>query len=102
MLLTAQVQPDRRVLPALTHVDASARVQTVGRTENPRFCLLIQAFERLTGVPVVLNASFNVRDEPIVCKPAEAFRCFMRTDMDTAVLGNYLVGRPGGGIGGGG
>jgi carbamoyltransferase len=94
MLLVAQVRPHRRVIPAVTHADGSARIQTVTRTENPRFYDLIQAFDRLTGVPILLNTSFNVRDEPIVCTPAEAFRCFMRTNMDALVLGHYLVCKP--------
>jgi carbamoyltransferase len=95
MLLVAQVRPDRRIIPAVTHVDGSARIQTVTEDTNPRFYRLIQAFGRLTGVPIVLNTSFNVRDQPIVCTPAEAFECFMRTDMDAVVLGNHIVCKPG-------
>lgn len=94
MLLVAQVRPARRVIPAVTHVDGSARIQTVTEAQNPRFYRLIQAFAQMTGVPVLLNTSFNVRDEPIVCSPAEAFHCFMRTNMDALVLGNHLVCKP--------
>ncbi len=94
MLLVAQVRPERRIIPAVTHVDGSARIQTVTEATNPRFYRLIQAFDRLTGVPVILNTSLNVRDQPIVCTPAEAFDCFMRTDMDAVVLGDHLICKP--------
>ena len=94
MLLVAQVRPERRIIPAVTHVDGSARIQTVTEDTNPRFYRLIEAFDRLTGVPIVLNTSFNVRDQPIVCTPAEAMDCFMRTDMDAVVLGDHLVCKP--------
>ena len=94
MLLVAQVRPERRIIPAVTHVDGSARIQTVTEETNPRFYRLIEAFDRLTGVPIVLNTSFNVRDQPIVCTPAEAMDCFMRTDMDALVLGDHLVCKP--------
>ena len=95
MLLVAQVRPDRRIIPAVTHVDGSARIQTVTEDTNPRFYRLIQAFERITGLPILLNTSFNVRDQPIVCTPAEAFECFMRTDLDAVVLGSHVVCKPG-------
>jgi len=112
MLLVAAVRKDRQIamsaeeealfgidklnvprseIPAVTHVDYSARVQTVRREDNPRYYDLIQAFDRLTGCPLVVNTSFNVRGEPIVNTPAEAYRCFMRTEMDYLVLGNFLV-----------
>lgn len=81
------------LLPAVTHVDGTARVQTVTREANPRFYDLLATFGRLTGVPVLLNTSFNVQ-EPIVCSPDEAVRCFQRTQVDWLVLGNLLVGRP--------
>jgi carbamoyltransferase len=80
-------------LPAITHVDYSARVQTVDRSTNPRFRRLIEAFERRTGVPVLVNTSFNVRGEPIVCTAEDAYRCFMATAMDYLVLGNHLLDR---------
>jgi carbamoyltransferase len=91
MLLTAQVREDKRQIPAVTHVDGSARLQTVARNENELFYDLLQEFERQTGCPVLINTSFNVRGEPIVCTPHDAFRCFMRTDMDFLVMGNALL-----------
>jgi carbamoyltransferase len=75
----------------VTHVDYSARVQTVRREDNPLYHELIEAFGRLTGCPVLVNTSFNVRGEPIVCTPAEAYACFMRTEMDALVLGEYVL-----------
>ncbi|HYX41445.1 MAG TPA: carbamoyltransferase C-terminal domain-containing protein, partial [Pyrinomonadaceae bacterium] len=81
----------RSTIPAITHVDYSARVQTVSRVDNPLYYDLIAAFERLTGCPVVVNTSFNVRGEPIVCAPEQAFTCFMRTEMDVLVLGDYVL-----------
>ncbi len=81
----------RSVIPAITHVDYSARVQTVRREDNPLYYDLIAAFDRLTGCPVVVNTSFNVRGEPIVCAPEHAFTCFMRTEMDVLVLGDYVL-----------
>lgn len=81
----------RSSLPAITHVDYSARVQTVSASTNPRFHGLIQAFKRRTGCPTLVNTSFNVRGEPIVCTPADAYRCFMRTEMDVLVLENHLL-----------
>ena len=94
MLLTAPVRPGRRI-PAVTHVDGSARVQTVHAEVSPRFHALISAFEALTGCPLVVNTSFNLKDEPIVCTPAEACRCFRRANLDALVLGNHLVLREG-------
>ncbi len=81
----------RSDIPAITHVDYSARVQTVRREDNPLYYDLIAAFDRLTGCPVVVNTSFNVRGEPIVCTPEHAFACFMRTEMDVLVLGDYVL-----------
>jgi carbamoyltransferase len=81
----------RSDIPAVTHIDYSARVQTVHRDTNPRYYALISAFERLTGCPVIVNTSFNVRGEPIVGKPEDAFRCFMGTEIDTLALGNCLL-----------
>jgi carbamoyltransferase len=112
MLLTAYVSKSRRRLmtaeeqrlwgieklnvvrsdiPAVTHVDYSARVQTVDRSVAPRYHALIDAFRRRTGCPVIVNTSFNVRGEPIVCTPEDAYRCFMRTDMDYLVLENFVL-----------
>jgi carbamoyltransferase len=81
----------RSVIPAVTHVDYSARVQTVRREDNPAYYDLIAAFDRLTGCPVVVNTSFNVRGEPIVCTPEEAYTCFMRTEMDCLVVGEFVL-----------
>lgn len=81
----------RSNIPAVTHVDYSARLQTVHEGEHGLYYELIKAFDRLTGCPVVVNTSFNVRGEPIVCTPQDAYRCFMRTEMDTLVLGNYVL-----------
>ncbi|GIV57645.1 MAG: carbamoyltransferase [Rhodothermaceae bacterium] len=80
-------------LPAVTHVDGSARIQTVDDATNPRFARLLRAFEAETGCPVLVNTSFNVRGEPIVCTPEDAYRCFRRTHMDALVMGTYLVTR---------
>lgn len=113
MLLVAQVQPSRckglehegpvalkaRInqirsdIPAITHVDYSARVQTVERDVNPRYYDLIKAFGDITGIYVIINTSFNVRGEPIVCTPEDAYRCFMRTEMDYLVLGDFLLAK---------
>lgn len=81
----------RSDLPAITHVDYSARVQTVEQQAAPRYWRLLDAFEKRTGCAVLVNTSFNVRSEPIVCTPRDAFLCFMRTDMDYLVLGNYIL-----------
>jgi carbamoyltransferase len=81
----------RSSLPAITHVDYSARVQTVSARTNPRYHNLIRAFHRRTGCPTLVNTSFNVRGEPIVCTPEDAYRCFMRTEMDVLVLENQLL-----------
>ncbi|HYJ47748.1 MAG TPA: carbamoyltransferase C-terminal domain-containing protein, partial [Pyrinomonadaceae bacterium] len=81
----------RSIIPAVTHVDYSARVQTVRREENPLYYDLLAAFGRLTDCPVLVNTSFNVRGEPIVCTPEEAYACFMRTEMDCLVMEDYVV-----------
>ena len=114
MVLVAPVTEDRRIamtpdqerlfgidklnvarsdLPAVTHIDYSARIQTVSRETNPLYYDVIDAFGKKTGCPVIINTSFNVRGEPIVCRPEEAFRCFMRTKMDYLVLGNYVIAK---------
>jgi carbamoyltransferase len=82
------------LIPAVTHVDGTARIQTVDRESNPLFRKLLEAFDQKTDVPILLNTSFNV-NEPIVCTPDEAIRCFLRTEVDWLVLGNLLVGRRG-------
>ena len=91
MLYVAQVRKDRRTVPAITHVDGSARLQTIAQEDHPLYYGLIEEFERQTGCPVIINTSFNVRGEPIVCTPQDAFRCFMRTEMDYLVMGSFLL-----------
>jgi len=112
MLLVAQVQPDRCVameteddgtdlfkrvnrprsdVPAITHVDYSARIQSVNKDTNPRYHGVIESFAERTGYGIIINTSFNVRGEPIVCTPEDAYRCFMRTEMDVLVLGNHVL-----------
>jgi carbamoyltransferase len=112
MLLVADVQKDKRLamkaeekalfgidklnvprssIPAITHVDYSARIQTVHRNTNPRYHAVISKFKEKTGCPLVVNTSFNVRGEPIVCSPTDAFKCFMGNELDVLVVGNYLL-----------
>jgi carbamoyltransferase len=81
----------RSDIPAVTHVDYSARVQTVHAETNPRYHALLSAFKQRTGCAVLVNTSFNVRGEPIVCTPEDAFRCFMGTEMETLVIGNCIL-----------
>ncbi|MFN2498985.1 MAG: carbamoyltransferase [Pyrinomonadaceae bacterium] len=81
----------RSQIPAVTHVDYSARIQTVRRETNPLYWEIIEAFERQTGCPIIVNTSFNVRGEPIVCSPEDSYRCFMRTEMDFLVLENFVL-----------
>jgi len=88
-----KINSKRSELPAITHVDYSARVQTVHRETNPRYHALISAFEERTGCAVLVNTSFNVRGEPIVCTPEDAYRCFMRTEMDYLVIENFLLAK---------
>jgi carbamoyltransferase len=114
MLLTAQVNENKKIkinenqknlkgldklkvprslIPAVTHVNGSARLQTVHKDTNPRFHAIIDSFYNLTGCPVIINTSFNVRGEPIVCSPLDAYRCFMRTEIDYLVLGNFVLSK---------
>jgi carbamoyltransferase len=111
MLLVAPVHPDQRLpvdpsvrgwdrlqqvrsqIPAVTHIDGSARVQTLARSQNPRLYGLLERFEEVTGCPILINTSFNVRGEPIVCSPDDAYRCFVNTEMDFLVLHNFLLER---------
>jgi carbamoyltransferase len=96
MLLVQRVRPDKRsLIPAVTHVDGTGRLQSVTRSFNPRFHRLIEAFEGHTGVPAVLNTSFNVRGEPIVHRPEHAVADFLGTEMDALVLGPYLTVKDG-------
>jgi carbamoyltransferase len=93
MTLAYAVRPEKRAqIPAPTHVDGTGRLQTVTREANPKYHALISAFGELTGVPVVLNTSFN-DNEPIVCRPEEAIDCFLRTKMDALVLGDFVIER---------
>ena len=89
--LTEWVNRPRSDLPAITHVDYSARIQTVDRERNPRLHRLLQEFKKLTGCPVLVNTSFNVRSEPIVCTPEDAYVCFMRTGIDVLVLDDFVL-----------
>ena len=112
MLLVAYVKPERRRemtegeqqlwgidklnvvrsdIPAVTHVDYSARLQTAHKETNPLYHKMIEAFYHLTGCPVIVNTSFNVRGEPIVCSPDDAYTCFMRTEMDYLVMENFIL-----------
>ena len=81
----------RSEIPAVTHVDYSARIQTVHANKNPLFHRLLKRFKELTGCPVLVNTSFNVRGEPIVCTPEDAFRCFMGNELDLLVIGNCIL-----------
>jgi carbamoyltransferase len=87
----AKLNVPRSEIPAVTHVDYSARIQTVHRDTNARFHRLISEFKQRTGCPVVVNTSFNVRGEPIVCTPEDAFRCFMGTEIEYLAVGNCLL-----------
>lgn len=94
MLLVADTKPEKRSeIPAVTHVDGSARIQTIRRDQNPRYYELLKAFEKRTGCPVIINTSFNVRGEPIVESPKDALNCFLHTHMDYLVLGNCLLSK---------
>jgi carbamoyltransferase len=83
----------RSSIPAVTHVDYSARIQTVHEDTNPRYYHLIKRFKALTGCPVVVNTSFNVRSEPIVCTPEDSFRCFMGSDIEVLAIGNCFLSK---------
>jgi carbamoyltransferase len=95
MMQVFQIREDKRkLIPAVTHVDGSGRLQTVSRLTNPRYYSLIESFRVLTGIPMVLNTSFN-ENEPVVCRPEEALECFLRTKMDVLIMGNVVISRPG-------
>jgi len=83
--------PARSAIPAVTHVDYSARLQTIDRHRNPLMHKLLTCFHQQTGCPVMINTSFNVRSEPIVCTPMDAYRCFLMTEMDTLVIDKYVL-----------
>jgi carbamoyltransferase len=92
MLYVVDVKENKReAIPAITHVDGTGRLQTVRKELNPRYYRLIEMFGQATGVPIVLNTSFNLKGEPIVNTPQEAFNTFSRSGMDTLVLGNYVI-----------
>ncbi|MCH7818208.1 MAG: carbamoyltransferase [Candidatus Marinimicrobia bacterium] len=92
MLFVPQVKEGMgEKIPSVTHTDNSARIQTVNKDENPRYYKLIEEFEKRSGVPVIINTSFNIRGEPIVCTPEDAYNCFLKTDIDFLFMGNYLV-----------
>ena len=81
----------RSEIPAVTHVDYSARIQTVSQDTNPKFYDLIKEFEKQTGTSMLINTSFNVRGEPIVCSPEESYNCFMKTEMDLLAIGEFIL-----------
>jgi carbamoyltransferase len=89
--LRIRVSVPRSTIPAITHVDYSARVQTVDSERHGRYYRLMKRFHTLTGCPIIVNTSFNIRGEPIVCTPEDAYRCFMATDMDCLVLENHIL-----------
>ena len=92
MILVYGVQPEKqKCVQAITHVDGTGRVQSVSKNHNPKFYRLVEAFEQITGVPMVLNTSFNIRGEPIVCHPREAIECFLKTGMDALFLGDSIL-----------
>lgn len=110
MLLVADVKEDKRLpqqdngrigfdklkekrssIPAVTHIDYSARIQTIKREDNPLYYDVIQAFNAKAGCPLIINTSFNVRGEPLVCTPEDAYKCFMRTEMDYLIIGRFLL-----------
>ena len=93
MMQVFQINKDKRSkIPAVTHIDGSGRLQTVDEKNNPRYYSLISEYKNLTGVPILLNTSFN-ENEPVVCKPEEALETFLRTKMDILVMGNWMVKR---------
>ena len=81
----------RSIVPSITHIDYSARIQTVHKESNSRYHSLISMFYKRTGCPILVNTSFNIRGEPIVCNPTDAFKCFMGTELDILVIDNYLL-----------
>ena len=87
----ASLKVRRSRIPAVTHVDYSARIQSVSKKTNLKYWTVINEFKKLTGYGVIVNTSFNVRGEPIVASPSDAFSCFMRTEMDYLVMGSYLI-----------
>jgi carbamoyltransferase len=91
MPMLDRLKVKRSDIPAITHLDYSARLQTVNQNDKPDYYAIISEFEKLTGCAVIVNTSFNVRGEPIICTPQDAYRCFMRTDMDALVLEDFIL-----------
>ncbi|MEI6817840.1 MAG: carbamoyltransferase C-terminal domain-containing protein, partial [Bacteroidota bacterium] len=96
MLMVYNVKEDKKsLLPAITHVDGTVRIQTVNETENPPMRELLKAFQKETGVSVLINTSFNIKGEPIVCNPYDAVSSFDRADMDYLIIGDFVVAKKG-------
>jgi carbamoyltransferase len=96
MLFVYDVLPERaEQIPAVRHVDGTARIQTINRQQNPLYYDLVRAFHQRTGVPILINTSFNTRGEPIVCTPRDAIECFWTSPLDALVIGSYLLEKPG-------
>jgi carbamoyltransferase len=96
MLFTAQVKEEyKKVLPAITHVDGSARIQTVNKNDHPLYWKLINEFEKKSNIPILLNTSFNVKGQPIVCSPEDAVKTLLSTDIDALFIGQYYVKKNG-------
>lgn len=89
--LLQSINDKRSIIPSVTHVDNSARVQTLTKSRNKKFYELVKKFFELTGVPIIVNTSFNVKDEPIVCTPLDAYKCFMSTNLDVLIIENYML-----------
>jgi carbamoyltransferase len=95
MLFVYGVAPDKAArIPAVRHVDGTARIQTINRAQNPAYYDLLKAFQRRTGVPVLVNTSFNTRSEPVVCTPRDAIECFWTSPIDALVIGSFLLEKP--------
>lgn len=95
MLFIYDVKPDKAErIPAVRHVDGTARIQTINRMQNPAYYDLLKAFAARTGVPVLVNTSFNTRGEPIVCTPRDAVECFWTSPLDALVIGSFLLEKP--------
>ena len=86
-----KINAERSLVPAITHIDYSARIQTVNSVNNNKYYKLISEFKKITGCPILVNTSFNVRGEPIVCSPEDAYRCFMGTELDLLVIDNFIM-----------
>jgi carbamoyltransferase len=96
MLFVHDVRPEQAArIPAVRHVDGTARIQTIARSQHPRYYDLIRAFQARTGVPVLVNTSFNTRGAPIVCSPRDALECFWTSPLDALVIGSFLLEKPG-------